>query len=497
MQSCLRAALQPVFMAEAGIRFGMEKIMSKVSRNVTENMAFLNSHIGIQNSYDIVNREITIGGRNACMYLIDGFCKDEMMQKFLQFLMELKAEDMPEDVSGMTRQFMPYVEVDVQSDFDKIIYFILSGTFALFIDGYDQCILIDARTYPARGVDEPEKDKALRGSRDGFVETIVFNTALIRRRIRSTDLCMELLNAGSSSQTDIVICYMQGRVDSKLLESIKKKIQDIRIDALSMNQETLAECLYRRPWFNPYPKFKYTERPDAAAAHILEGNIVILVDNSPSAMIIPTSLFDLLEEADDFYFPPITGTYLRVTRTLIMILTYLLTPTFLFLTMRPEWIPEAFAFIQLKEPANLPILWQFLLLELAIDGLKLAAVNTPNMLSTPLSVLAALVLGEFAVNSGWFSGEVMLYMAFVAIANYTQSNYELGYAIKFQRILTLILTAVFGGWGYLAGVIICILCLIFNKTLGGKGYLYPLIPFDWKQLKRRMIRYRKSADIRH
>ena len=464
--------------------------MPKVGNVLKDNVVFLDSKLKINNSFDIVSRQITIGGRDACMYLIDGFCKDEMMQKFLQFLMEIKAEDMPGDLEGMTRQFMPYVEVDIQQDFDQIIYFILSGTFALFIDGFDQCILIDARTYPSRSVEEPEKDKALRGSKDGFVETIVFNTALIRRRIRSTELCMELLNAGTSSQTDIVVCYMQGRVDTKLLHIVKEKIQNIKIDALTMNQETLAECLYKKPWYNPYPKFKYTERPDAAAAHILEGNIVILVDNSPSAMVIPTSLFDLLEEADDFYFPPITGTYLRLTRMLISLLTYLLTPTFLLLMMRPEWIPDTFAFIRLKEAVNLPILWQFLLLELAIDGLKLAAVNTPNMLSTPLSVLAALVLGEFAVESGWFSGEVMLYMAFVAIANYTQSNYELGYAIKFQRILTLLLTAVFGGWGYLAGIILCVLCLVFNKTIGGRGYLYPLRPWDWEQLKKRLLRHR-------
>ena len=307
--------------------------MPKVGNVLKDNVVFLDSKLKINNSFDIVSRQITIGGRDACMYLIDGFCKDEMMQKFLQFLMEIKAEDMPGDLEGMTRQFMPYVEVDIQQDFDQIIYFILSGTFALFIDGFDQCILIDARTYPSRSVEEPEKDKALRGSKDGFVETIVFNTALIRRRIRSTELCMELLNAGTSSQTDIVVCYMQGRVDTKLLHIVKEKIQNIKIDALTMNQETLAECLYKKPWYNPYPKFKYTERPDAAAAHILEGNIVILVDNSPSAMVIPTSLFDLLEEADDFYFPPITGTYLRLTRMLISLLTYLLTPTFLLLMM--------------------------------------------------------------------------------------------------------------------------------------------------------------------
>ena len=190
-----------------------------------------------------------------------------------------------------------------------------------------------------------------------------------------------------------------------------------------------------------------------AAAQVLEGDIVILVDNSPSAMIVPTSIFDIVEEADDYYFPPITGTYLRLTRFIISILTYIMTPTFLLLMENPQWVPESFRFIMLQEESNIPLIAQFLILELAIDGLKLAAVNTPNMLSTPLSVMAALVLGEFSVNSGWFNSEVMLYMAFVAIANYTQQNYELGYALKFMRIINLILTAMFNLYGYIAAVL--------------------------------------------
>lgn len=314
----------------------------------------------------------------------------------------------------------------------------LSGVFVLLLDGYEKAVLIDARTYPTRGVEEPDKDKVLRGSKDGFVETVVFNTALIRRRIRSTDLHMEMLNAGENSRTDIVLCYMESRVDPKLLTQIRERIRSIQVDALVMNQESLAECLYQRKWYNPFPKFKYTERPDTAAAQVLEGNLVILVDNSPSAMILPTTIFDVVEEADDYYFPPVTGTYLRLTRFLIALLTYFVTPTYLLLMNHRMWIPENLEFIILKEDPNVPLILQFLLLELAIDGLRLAAVNTPNMLSTPLSVMAALVLGEFSVESGWFSSEVMLAMAFVAIANYTQANYELGYALKFMRILNLI-----------------------------------------------------------
>ncbi len=462
----------------------------KMTASLQENMAYLSDQLKSNQSFDIVYRVIHIGGRDACIYFIDGFCKDEMMQKMLQHFMGITAKDMPQDAHEMSKGFVPYVEVDLKDTWSEILYSLMSGVFVLFVEGYDKCILIDSRTYPARSVSEPEKDKVLRGSKDGFVETIVFNTALIRRRIRSTQLVMEMMHAGKSSKTDIVLCYMDNRVDHAFLEKIRDRIKNIQVDSLTMNQESLAECLYERKWFNPFPKFKFTERPDTASAQILEGNIIILVDNSPSALIMPTSIFDVVEEADDYYFPPITGTYLRLSRMLIAFLTYFMTPTFLLLMMYPEWIPSGFEFIQVKDPINIPLIWQFLILELAIDGLRLAAVNTPNMLSTPLSVMAALVLGEFSVNSGWFNSEVMLYMAFVAISNYTQSSYELGYALKFMRIINLILTAIFGVWGYAAGVALCIISILSNRTVSEQSYTFPLFPFNAKLLANRLFRMR-------
>lgn len=471
-----------------------EKVI--LSGNLQQDMLYLNQVLSVDKNFDVVYRVISMAGKDACMYFIDGFCKDELIYKLLEYFMDLTPDKLPEDMHGLSKKFTPYVEVEIEDQCDKLIHSLLSGVFVLLVDGYAKALLIDSRTYPARGVEEPEKDKVLRGSKDGFVETIVFNTALIRRRIRSTDLCMEMFTAGKSSQTDIVVCYMADRVDNKFLEEIKHKIRGITVDALTMNQESLAECIYQRKWYNPFPKFKYTERPDAAAAQILEGNIVILVDNSPSAMILPTTIFDVMEEADDYYFPPITGTYLRVTRYIISLFTYLITPTFLLLINSPQWIPEQFSFIMLKEEANIPLIWQFLLLELAIDGLKLAAINTPNMLSTPLSVLAALVLGEFSVNSGWFSSEVMLYMAFVAIANYTQANYELGYALKFLRVLNLIMTQLFGLWGYIAAIIIALLGICCNRTVAHSSYIYPLIPFDWNNLKSRLFRRRLPGSLK-
>ena len=443
------------------------KVFSKRDKNVD----YMNQMLPVEDSFDIVQRDIQIGGKDATFYFIDGFTKDESMLKIMDSFFNIKEEDMPKDAATFATTCIPYVEVDVIGDFDQIFRNLLSGVTCLFIDGYQACLAIDCRTYPARSVDEPDKDKSLRGSRDGFVETIVFNTALMRRRIRDRHLVMKMLEVGESSRTDVALCYMEDRVDQELLKNLNHRIRDIKVNDLRMNQQSLAECLFKRKWYNPFPKFKFTERPDTAAACLLEGKVVILVDNSPSAMILPTSILDIIEEANDYYFPTLTGMYLKISRALITFLTIFLTPVFLLFMQNLSWLPKIFAFVAVKDTVNIPLIFQLLMLEVAIDGLRLAALNTPSMLSTPLSVIAGLVMGEFSVKSGWFNAEVMLYMAFVAVANYTQPNFELGYALKFMRLELLVLTAVFNWIGFLAGTVIVICSICFNKTLSGRSYL--------------------------
>lgn len=460
------------------------------SGNLSDAMDYFHKRLSVDRNFDIVYRVIQIADRKACIYCVDGFVKDEVLEKILSFLFAKKPEDMPQDAHEFSKGLVPYTEVGLVRDADAVVTQLLSGITCLFVDGYQECITIDCRTYPTRSVDEPEKDRVLRGSRDGFVETLVFNTALIRRRIRDPHLINEITQVGGKSKTDIAICYIDDRVDQELLEQIKTRIQNIEVDALTMNQESLAECLYQYKWINPFPKFKFSERPDTAAACLLEGNIVILVDNSPAAMILPSSIFDIIEEADDYYFPPLTGTYLRLTRFGTSLVALLLTPLFLLLMQNPQWIPDWLAFIQFKEVVSVPLIIQLLILEFAIDGLKLASLNTPSMLTTPLSVIAALVIGDFSVSSGWFNAETMLYMAFVVLSNYTQSSLELGYALKFLRIILLILTALFNAWGFAAGVLIALTALFGNKTIAGKSYLYPLFPFDGKKIGERFLRAR-------
>ncbi len=461
-----------------------------IDKNINKNLDILKKELRTDESFDLIYRTIDIQNRKACLFFIDGLIKDEVMEKIMEFFYSAKEEDMI-DAHTFSKKCVPYVEVDLSDDVKKLSTDILSGILVVIVDGFNKAIAIDVRTYPARDPSEPEKDKVLRGSKDGFVETLVANTALIRRRIRNPKLTMKIMSVGKISKTDVVLSYMSDRVDNKLLKDITNKINKLNIEALNMNEESLVEAIYKSKWYNPLPKFKYTERPDITASAILDGNIAILVDNSPAAVIIPTSIFDIMEEADDYYFPPITGNYIRFSRYLISFATLMLTPLWLLALQNPEYVPEGLKFT-LIEPSNIPVIWQLLILEISIDGMRLASLNTPSALSTSLSVIAGIVLGDFAVDSGWFNSETLLYMAFVAVTNYSQPSYELGYALKFLRISILVLTALFNIFGFIAGLILISVFMIYNRTISGKSYLYPLIPFNGKALYRKLFRTRAS-----
>lgn len=464
--------------------------MKKISSSLQENVRELGNLLRIEKNFDLIYREQQIEKRKTGFFFIDGFIKDTIMERLLKSFSDLKEADLPDNAGEFSDKYIPYVEVDLLDDVEDIATAVLSGVVCYFVDGYSQCMAIDCRTYPMRSVDEPWKDRVLRGSRDGFVETIVSNVALIRRRIRDPRFCVESFQAGLKSKTDISIAYLEGVADMKLLRQIKDRIEALQVDALTMNIESLAEVLLEGPYINPFPKFKYTERPDTAAASILDGNLVLIVDNSPAVIVIPTSIFDVMEEADDFYFPPLTGNYIRLSRFIMSVFTLILTPLWMVLIEHPDRLPEWLSFIVLAEESHVHVFWQLMILEFAIDGLRLAAVNTPNMLSTPLSIVAGIIVGEYAVSSGWFNSETMLYMAFVAIGTYAQANFELGYAIKFCRLVLLILTFLFGWWGFWGGIVLTLLTIAFNRTLSGKSYIYPVIPFNGAKLKRKLFRMR-------
>ncbi len=465
-------------------------IKKSVSTEYDDSINKLNQMLRIEKSYDVIAKPMMIANKRSTLYLVDGFVKDDVMEKIMEFLMSVKQEelDKAKDAAAFSDKFVSYIEADVLKEYDKIVTAVLSGTVALIVDGYTEAIMIDARTYPARSVQEPDDEKVLRGSRDGFVETLVFNTALIRRRIRDPNLTMEIMQVGKKSKTDVVVCYMDDMVDKKVLSALTKRIKEITINSLSMSQESLAECLIKKQWYNPFPRLRYTERPDTATANVLEGKIIVIIDNSPSVMILPTAIFDFTQDANDFYFPPLVGTYFRLVRTVVFFLTLFLTPVWYLLIQNPQYIPSWLDFIKIKEMNAVPIIVQLFIIEFVIDALKLASLNIPSVLSNSFSVVGALILGEFAIKSGWFVPEVVLYMAFVAIANFTQSSHELSYAFKLSRMFILLFTGIFNIWGFIGSTLAVAVIVSMTKTVTGRCYLFPVIPFNGKALVALFIR---------
>lgn len=455
-----------------------------------QNITVVNKMLRVDENFDIIIKRIEIAGRKATIYCIDGFVKDEMFEKMLEYLAKLTQLDMQEveTADDFIDRHITYIETSVEAEISKFITFILSGACGMLVDGFDKGIIIDCRTYPARNVQEPESDKVLRGSHEGFVETVIFNTTLIRRKIRNTNLTLKSFQVGTESKTDVIVCYLDDAVNKKQLDILTKKLNSIKVKGLPMTQESLKECLIPGQFWNPFPRVRYTERPDTAAACIFDGNIIILTDGSPSAMIIPTGIFDFIQDINDYYFPPLIGSFLRFIRGVVFVLSLLFIPAWYLITEYHTALPDFLKFMLIEEPNDVPIIAQLLIVEFVIDTLRLASLNTPSALSNSFSVVGALVLGEFAVRSGWFVSEVVLFMAFVAISNFTQPSFELGYAIKLSRTFILILCGLFKIWGFVIGTLIILVVVATTRTLDGHTYLYPVIPFNKGALRSLLVR---------
>ncbi len=466
-----------------------------LTNNLNDNLDMLKSVLNVDESFDILERIVNIHGVKFYLYFVDGFVKDVNFEYIRRDMMNLN-KDVFMSINSATdliEKAISSIETSTENDVDKIVTSILSGQTAMFGMNFNEAIIIDLRTYPSRSVGEPEQEKVLRGSHDGFVETIVFNTTLIRRRIRDAHLVFKMYNIGNITKTDVAVGYMTNKVNKKILEKVEKYIEKLNIQALTLGDQSLVEVVQNKSWLNPYPRVRYTERPDVAASQIIEGDVIILIDNTPSVLILPSNIFSFFQSVDDYYMPVFTGNYLRLVRTLVLIFNLFLTPIFVLIVENPNWLSENFKFLLPTDKISVPLYMQFLIMEIAVDGLKIASLNTPSALGTSLSIIGGLILGDYAVKTGWFVPQSIFYMAIVALSSFVQPSIEFSFALKFSRMILLILTGLFGLNGFFAGIILNLIIVIRTKTFSGESYLYPLIPFNWRALRKVIFRWKKEV----
>jgi len=458
-----------------------------IAEQVEINKEFLNDTMGVGKTFDVGMHELTVGGTRVLLYYINGFADNNIVTQILRDLNDLKEQDMQSNVfEHLFHKFIPFFQLAKVTTTDEFMDKLLVGQVGLIIDGEGQGIILDAKMLPGRQPQEPDTERVVRGAHDGFTETLVINTALTRRRIRDERLRFEIVQIGQRSKTDVAIAYLHDVANPELVEKLKKKLQDIRIDGIPMAEKSVEEFIIGKT-FNPFPLVRYTERPDVAAIHLLEGHVLIYVDTSPSVMITPATFFHHVQHAEEYRQTPVVGFYLRWVRFFGIFASIFLLPLWLLLALNPSLIPDAIEFIGVKEKGQVPLLVQFLAAELGLDLMRMAAIHTPQPLTVAMGLLAAILVGEVAIKVGLFAPEVILYIAVAAVGMYATPSYELAMANRLVRIFLLLMTGFFHVTGFMIGVLLVLVGLAVSRSLD-TPYLWPFIPFNFTAMKDILVR---------
>jgi len=447
--------------------------------SMEEVQRLLEERVGLNKSFDLLLREMVFGDKRVGIFYCNGFVKDEVLTQILMRLTYADEQTVQEHtLETFADRLMPHNQVKIYKKMSEIVGQVLMGGTAFFIEGERAAIAVDVKNYPARSIAEPDLERVVRGSRDGFVETLLINVTMLRRRLRDERLKLEIVQVGKRTKTDICIGYLNDVADPNLVEAIKDKINKVKIDGLPLAEKQLEESIVNRGW-NPYPMVRYSERPDVVAAHMLEGHVVVFVDTSPSAMILPTTFFHHVQHAEEYRQTPFIGTYLRWVRFAGIMASLFLLPLWFLMVQDPSLKPPGLDFIGPQKESHLPVIVQFLLADIGIDLMRMAAVHTPTPLATAMGLVAAILIGDIAVKTGLFINEVILYLAVASIGMFATPSYELGLANRITRLLLLVAAAIFQVPGLVVGSTLWLIFLATRRSYNSP-YMWPFIPFNAK-----------------
>ncbi|MCZ8520597.1 MULTISPECIES: spore germination protein [Paenibacillus] len=492
----------------------------------------LEEQVGLHKSFDVVFREMIFGGQKTGIFYYNGFAKDSALIPVLERLSYAdygngkrhEGFDDREDLKGrqeaghagvdraaggagedqesqkskeskhgglgvmelFDEALIPHIQVEKADKLSKVIDAVGAGGTAFFFEGHTEAICVDAKSFPARGTEEPDLERVVRGSRDGFVETLMTNVTLVRRRIRDPRLKLELTKVGQRTKSDVCIAYISDICDMELVESVKDKIQNVAVDGLPLAEKQLEEAIVGKGW-NPYPMVRYSERPDVVSAHLLEGHVIVMVDTSPSVMIIPTTFFHHVQHAEEYRQTPLVGSYLRWVRFAGIAASIFLLPLWYLIVTSPELKPVGLEFIGPQKDALIPILGQFLIAELGIDLMRMAAVHTPTPLATAMGLVAAILIGDIAVKTGLFVNEVIMYLSVAAVGTFATPSYELSLANRLSRLALLFSAAIFRVPGFVLASTFLVVFLTLQRSYN-TPYMWPFIPFNAKAMMDIVVR---------
>lgn len=455
----------------------------KIARDLDSNIRYLKDLLGVGETFDIIFREYMVGRKRAASFSINAMTNDILISNVLEDITLFKQEDLT--INTLKKIFYSratHLQAKLLDNFPDAVTSLLSGEMLFFIDGEAQILVMDARSYPVRAPSESNIEKVTRGSRDSFVETIVFNTALIRRRLRDPDLRFAIVKVGTRSRTDVAVCYIRDITNPRLVKKVRDSLEGIDTDGVPMAEKAIEEYIVPGNRWNPLPRVRYTERPDVAVTHLLEGHICIIVDTSPNVMILPATLWHHVQHAEEYRQNVLTGSFLRLIRLSGIAFSLLLPPLWLAVVLQPHLLPETLTFLGPRESGIIPLGIQFILAEIGLELVRMATVHVPSAQSTALGFIGAFMLGEFATKVGLFGNETIFYMAVAVVGTFATPSVELAMAVRIFRMALVVLVSIFKLPGLLGGLVALFILLLSTRSFD-VPYLWPLIPFNFKALQ--------------
>lgn len=457
-----------------------------VNKDLNKNITYIKDIL--QNNSDVVFREFLCGNFQCWLIYIDGLADKTLLNDYVIESLMLESSHITKS-EEIKERILTVSDLKEETDMNKCIDSILSGDTVLFIEGLSNFYILATRAWPNRGVGEPANETSVRGSREGFTETIRFNTALVRRRIRDKGLKSVPKSIGVRSKTDVVIMYIEDIVNYDALNELMERLSDINIDSISDSGQ--LEQLIEDDQWSLFPQIQLTERPDVVSSSLLEGRIAILVDNSPFALLVPTIFANFFQSPDDYYQRWIYSSSVRIIRLLSIVISMLATPLYVAITSyHTSIIPTrlAYSIAASREGVPFPSFIEAIIMEISLALLMEAIIRLPRPIGATIGIVGGLVIGQSAVSAGIVSPIMIIIVALTAITSFTTTNYEISFAFRIIRFTFIIMASTLGLYGIALGCMVTLAHLTKLESFG-ISYLSPIVNLDKGDIKDTIVKY--------
>ncbi|MGH4051907.1 MAG: spore germination protein [Clostridium sp.] len=462
-----------------------EDINDEIKPSAEENITYLKELL--EDNSDVIFRTFNVGEWKAALVYIDSMADKILLNDFVLEPLMLSSKGI-EDVEEIKDNILAVTDMHEVEKLSEGVKAALSGETLMFIDNLNCAYVIATRFWPNRGIGDPSGETVIRGARDGLTETIRFNTVLIRRRIRDTRLRIKAKTIGIRSKTDVAIMYIDDIVNKDVLQELEDRIDEINIDAVF--DSAYIEQLIEDNKYSPFPQIQSTERPDVVAAALYEGRVALLVDNSPFAIIVPTTLPNLFQSPDDYYQRWMHSSIIRFLRIVAIFISLTAPALYVAVTSyHTSIIPTklAYAIAASREGVPFPAFIEAIIMELFFALLMEAVIRLPRPIGATVGIVGGLVIGQSAVSAGIVSPIMVIIVALTAITTFVTPNYEVATAFRLVRFFLIIASAIVGFYGIIVGLIILLIHLVRMKSFG-IPYLAPAVSTDISDLKDMYIR---------